>query len=154
MQRFHTSSEIVCMNGADAKYAWILGLYRNLTKLIYKITKIVCVLWLAPRSIFAWEYVNTVVMSRCFAVCRVGTCSFTGGLGIKINGRSLPNQLTSNWVLISLWTFVECWTKKLERGQIGKRICILHGPLLWEAFHRQVPVWIRETLIKNPCTRT
>ena len=44
MQRFHTSSEIVCMNGADAKYAWILGLYRNLTKLIYKITKIVCVL--------------------------------------------------------------------------------------------------------------
>ena len=131
------------MNGADAKHAWILGLYiaceqafeqarlyRNLAKLIYKITKIVCVLRLAPRSIFAWEYVNTVVMSRCFAVCRVGTCSFTGGLGIKINGRSLPNQLTSNWVLISLWTFVECWTKNLELGQIGKRICILHCPPL------------------------
>ena len=24
MQRFHTSSEIVCMNGADAKHAWII----------------------------------------------------------------------------------------------------------------------------------
>ena len=64
-------------------------------------------------------------MSRCFAVCRVGTCLFTGGLGIKINGMSLPNQLTSKWVL-SLQTFVECWTKKLDRGKIGKRICILH----------------------------
>ena len=33
----------------------------------YKITKIVRVLWLAERRVFAWDYVNVVVTSRCFA---------------------------------------------------------------------------------------
>ena len=37
-----------------------------LRNLFYKITKIVRELWLAERSV-AWEYVNMVVASRCFA---------------------------------------------------------------------------------------
>ena len=37
-----------------------------LVNLIYKITKIVCALWLAERSV-AGEFVNMAVASRCFA---------------------------------------------------------------------------------------
>ena len=111
--------------------AWA-AVVSTITSVIYKISKIVRALWLAERSVFAWEYVNMVVAS-CFAF------------------RALITQARI-WKSFQVKTrqvyFIYPFFRRLRLGKSLQRKCVNFYRLSWH-FKREKSVFWKASFCKT-----